>query len=116
MLIDVGVSIAHRRKPRWHRRQREVAWLAGVDLVPGQRRRDARVRLGPYRVGGRDGAILRVLVVVEEHAVALFFPPLARGEVGGTAFDLAREGKRGAAYLGERPAPLDANVNVNASR
>ena len=73
------------REPRRHRRQREVGGLAVVDLVPGQRRRHARVGRRPHRVGAGDRAVLRVLVVVEEHAVALFLPPLARRQIAARA-------------------------------
>ena len=80
MLVDARVPVADLGEARRHRREREVRGLAGVDLVPGQRRRHARVRRRPHRVGARHRAVLRVLVVVEEHAVALFLPPLARGQ------------------------------------
>src|SRR5262245_33862830 len=66
MLIDVGVPIAYRREARGHRRQREVAGLARVDLVPCERGRDACIGFRSYGVRGCNGAILRVLVVVEE--------------------------------------------------
>ena len=92
------------REPRRHRRQREVGGVAVVDLVPGQRRRDARVRRRPHRVGAGDRAVLRVLVVVEEDAVALLLPPLARRERRRAPLDLARERQRGAAHLVEGPA------------
>ena len=81
--------------------QREVGRIAVVDLVPGQRRRDARVGRRPHRVGAGDGAVLRVLVVVEEHAVALFLPPLAGGERRRAPLDLARKRQRGAPHLVE---------------
>ena len=48
------------------------------DLIPREWRRHARVGPGPHRIGGGDRPILRVLVVVEEDAVALLLPPLAR--------------------------------------
>ena len=48
--------------------------------LPVERRRHPRVGLRPHRVGGGDGAVLRVLVVVDEDAVALLLPPLAGGD------------------------------------
>ena len=87
-----------------------------VDLVPGQRRRHARVGRRPHRVGRGDGAVLGVLVVVEEDAVALLLPPLAGGERRRAPLDLARQRQRGAAHLVEAPAPLDAHVDVHAAR
>ena len=87
-----------------------------VDLVPRQRRRHARVGLRPHRVRAGDRAVLRVLVVVEEDAVALLLPPLARRQRRRAPLDLARERERRAAHLVERPAPLDAHVDVDAAR
>ena len=71
---------------------------------------------GAHRIGARDRAVLRVLVVVEEHAVALFLPPLAGRQAGRAPLDLAREGERGAAHLVEAPAALDPHVDVDAAR
>src|ERR1700681_4176282 len=88
-----------------HRGEREVARIAGVELVPRQGRRHASVRRRPHRVGARHGAILRVLVVVKEHALALFFPPLARRQAGCTPLDLARESERGSPHFVARPPP-----------
>ena len=48
--------------------------------------------------------------------MALFLPPLARRQRRRAALDFARERERGAAHLGERPAPLDAHVDVHAAR
>src|SRR5262249_46212711 len=66
----------------------------------------------PDRVRRSDRAVLCVLVVIEEHAVAFFFPPLARGYRGGTTLDFARERQSGPANFRERPALLDAHVPV----
>ena len=48
--------------------------------------------------------------------MALFLPPLARREIGRAPLDLARQRQRGTADLVERPAPLDAHVDVHAAR
>src|SRR5437899_1028008 len=74
-----------------HRLQRELGWIDRGHLVPRQRRRDPRVGRRSHRVGGSHGAVLGVLVVVEEDAVPLFFPPLRGGELRGAPLDLARE-------------------------
>src|SRR5437588_10664193 len=108
MAVDVGVPVADRGEARGHRAQRELLGRALGELVPGDRRRDARVDGRPYRVRARDGAVLRVLVVVDEDAVALLLPPLARRERRCAPLDLAREGQRGTPHLAERPAALDA--------
>ncbi len=79
-----------RRSPRAGRRS--SAKRAGIvrsvkssgahveELVPRDGRGDARVGLRAHRVRAGDGAVLGVLVVVEEDAVALLLPPLAGGE------------------------------------
>ena len=69
-----------------------------------KRRRHARVRRRAHRVRGSDGAVLRVLVVVDEHAVALLLPPLAGGELRRATLDLARQRQRRAAHLVEAPS------------
>ena len=81
-----------------------------------ERRGGARVWRRPDRVRGRDRPVLRVLVVVEKHAVALFLPPLARRERGRAPLDLARERDGGLAHLGESPSTLDAHVHVQTAR
>ena len=79
-------------------------------------RRDARVGRGPHRVGGGDGAVLGVLVVVEEDAVPLLLPPLAGGELGRAPLHLARQRQRRPPHLGEAPARRDPHVDVDAAR
>ena len=66
-------------------------------------------------VGRAGGAILGVLVVVEEDAVPLLFPPLGTGDVGPAVFDGARECHGGAAHFGESPLRLDADVDVHTA-
>src|SRR5690606_28458033 len=60
--------------------------------------------------------VARVLVVVEEDAVALFLPPLARGDLRRAALDLAGEREGGASDLIERPSRGDADPDVDAAR
>ena len=66
-----------------------------------ERRRHARVGQRAHRVGRAGRAVLGVLVVVEEHAVALLLPPLRGGERRRAPLDLARQRERRAAHLGE---------------
>ena len=108
------VAVADRGEARGHRAQREVA-RAGTPQSSSQvsGRRHARVGLGAHRVGARHRAVLGVLVVVEEDAVALLLPPLAGGELRRAPLDLAGEGQRGAPHLRERPARVDAHVDVD---
>ena len=63
------------------RQHGEIGRVAVGDLVPAERRRDARVGQRAHRVRGASRAVLRVLVVVEEHAVALLLPPLRGREL-----------------------------------
>ena len=58
---------------------------------------------GPHRIGRRNRAVLRVLVVVDEDAVPLFLPPFAGGQLRRAPLDLARQRQRGAAHLVEAP-------------
>ena len=81
-----------------------------------ERARHARVGGRADRVAGGDGAVARVLVVVDEHAVALLLPPLARREVGRAALDLARQGERRAADAQRVPLRHDPDVDVDPLR
>ena len=112
-LVDPAPRVADPGEPLGHRRDRERLGLAARDLVPGQRRRDARVGQRPDRVGRGDGSVLGVLVVVEEDAVALLLPPLRRRPSGHARLDVARQRQSRAADLGIRPATLDAHVDVD---
>ena len=73
---------------------------------------------GSGRIGVRrgDGAVARVLVVVDEDAVALFLPPLRGRERRRAALDLAPDRERAAAHVAELPLRLDADVDVDAAR
>ena len=99
-----------------HRREREIAGLRRFGFLPRQRRRHARIGCGAHRVRRGHGAIFRVLVVIEKHAVPFFLPPLARRQFRRAPFDFARERQRRAAHLVEGPLPLDAHVHMNAAR
>src|SRR5690242_6388282 len=95
---------------------RPVGRIAFGDFAPVERSGDAGIGEGPHGVSRAGGAVLGVLVVVEEDAVALLFPPLRRRERRDTPFDRAGESESRAADFGEGPARLDANVDVHAAR
>src|SRR6185295_332495 len=101
MLVDTRVPVAESSEAFGHRRQSEIGGLAAGYLIPGERRRHAGVVSGSHGVGGGHRAVLGVLVVVDEHAVPLFLPPLAGRDGWRAPLDLARERQRGAAHLGE---------------
>src|SRR3989442_14290097 len=109
------MAIAQLLEPFWHSRQREIARLAARDLRPVERCRDRRVGCRPHRIGGRDGPVLRVLVVVDEHAVAFLLPPLARRELRRATLHLTRESKGCTPHLIETRLPVDANVDMHAA-
>ena len=69
-----------------------------------------------HRVGAGDRVVARVLVEIDEHLgrVTVLAPPRRSGMVRDAALDLAGEGERGLAHLGEVPAGLDADVDVDA--
>ncbi len=93
----------------------EVGGFAVGDLVPVEGRGDAGIGERADGVGGGGGAVFGVLVVVEEDAVALLFPPFGAGQGGDAAFDGSGEGESGAADFGEGPAGVDADVDVHAA-
>ena len=114
--LDTRSRVADRGKARRYRVDREGLGLDGRHLVPGQWGGDPRVRQRPHGIGGRHGAVLGVLVVVEEDPVPLLLPPLGRGEIRHTPLHVPREGERRPADLRERPARLDPDVDVDAAR
>ena len=84
------------------------------ELVPRHGRRDRRAGLGPHAVGGGDRAVAGVLVVVDEDPLAaLLLPPFRRHLAGQAPLELAAEGDGGVAHVGERPARLDPDVDVD---
>ena len=115
MLVHGGVGVAEGGEAGGDGEDGEVGGVAGGDFVPMEGRGDAGIGQGANGVGGAGGAVLGVLVVVEEDAVAFFFPPLGTGEGGDAALDGAGEGDGGAADLGEGPAGRKADVDVHAA-
>ena len=77
---------------------------AGLDLVPRERRRDRRARLGPQRVGGGDVRALPVHVVVDE-------------DLAGAVGDLPRHGHAvGVGAADHRPARADERPHLVVGR
>src|SRR5438270_351944 len=115
-LVDSLVQVAELREARRHRRNREVLSLDVRQLVPGDGRRHSRVGPAAHRVGGENRAVARVLVVVDEHALAALLLPPGRGhELRGTPLDLARECECAAPHDPKLPVRLDPAVHVHAA-
>ncbi len=115
-LVDSGRGVAPLSKACRRGREREGRRIDVRHLLPLERHRHPRVGRGADRPGRRHRAVLGVLVVVEEDAVALLLPPLARRLLGKAPLDLARDGQSRAPHLVEGPAPLDPHVDVHAAR
>src|SRR5580700_3790045 len=109
------MRIANSREARGHSEDGEAGRVAVRDLTPIEGCGNASVRERADRVGRAGGAILGVLVVVEEDAVPLLFPPLGTGDVRPAAFDGARERHSSAPHFGEGTLGLDADVDVHAA-
>ena len=103
-------------EPAGHGRDREVARVDVVDLVPGDRRGHGRLRHAAHRVGAGDRVVPGVLVVVHEQLgrVAVLAPPGGRYLVRNAALDLAGERVSGPPDVGEPPPRLDPDVDVQA--
>src|SRR4051812_38195795 len=113
-IVHRGLHVAEPGEALAHRRDREVLRLDIRELVPGDRRRDRRVRSRPHGVGRGDRPVARVLVVVDEHLLAaLLLPPGGRDGVRQPALDLARERERAAAHDAEAPVGLDPAEHVD---
>ncbi len=85
-------------------------------LVPLERAGDAGVGHRAHGVGGGDGAVAGVLVVVDEDPVALLLPPLAGRQLRDPALDLAGQGQGRPPHLGEVLLGLHPHVDVDAAR
>src|SRR5207247_7053372 len=71
---------------------------------------------GPHGIRRASGAVLGILVVVEEDAVSFLLPPFRRRQLGDAPLDLAGKRQRRSAHLSERPALLDARVDMHPAR
>src|SRR5207253_3129949 len=110
MPVDLRVAVPDGGETTRHGPQGEVLRPAFVQLLPGERRRDPCVGRGAHRVGAGHRAILGVLVVVEEDAVAFLLPPLAGRQAWSPPLDFPGECQRGASHLRERPAGMETHV------
>ena len=88
---------------------------AAGHLVPSQRRGHPRIGRRPHRVRRRHGAVLGVLIEVDEHALALLLPPVAGGQSRCAPFDLAGDRLSGQTHLRERPPRGDTRVDVESA-
>ena len=107
--------IADFREALRYREDRKVGWVTVRDLVPVKRRRDTGVGKRAYRISRARGPVLSILVVIEKHAMTLFFPPFRASQRGRTALHCARKRDRRAAYFSERPARFDTYIYVHAA-
>ena len=112
--VDVRVRIADLRETLGNREDGKVGRLAVGDLVPVKRRGHTGVGQRAHGIRGARRPIFRVLVVVEEHAVTLLFPPLRAGQSGRAPLDFTRQRERRAAHLAEGPARMDPHVDVHS--
>ena len=113
--VHTCVRIADFCEALRHREDGKIGRIAVGNFMPVKRRGDASVRERAHRIRRAGGPILRVLVVVEENAVALLFPPFRTGQRGDAALDRTRQRHRRAAHFGEGPARLDSHVDVHAA-
>src|SRR5262249_8976205 len=113
--IHVRVRIFDFREAPRSREYREVGRVAIRNFAPIKRSRDTGVGKRAYRICGARGPVLRILVVVKEDAMSLFFPPFRTGESGSTPLHCARKRDSCAAHFSERPARLKTHIYVHAA-
>jgi len=89
-IVDACVRIAEFCEPLRHREYGKVGWLAVANLVPVKWRGHSGVGERAHRIRRACRPILRVLVVIEEYAVALLFPPFRGGQGGRAPLDGTR--------------------------
>src|SRR5580704_12748586 len=115
-IVDALVQVAELGEPAGLGGDRELPGVDVVDLVPGDRRGDGRLRHAAHRVGAGHRVVSGVLVVVDEQhgGIAVLSPPGGRHVAGHAALDFPGKGVRGPADLGKPPPRLDADVDVQA--
>ena len=89
-----------------------MAWFDRVEFIPGER--GGHETGVAHAVGGGDRLIPCVLVVVDEHATALFLPPCGGGQVFGAALYFSGQCQAGAADLEVVPLGLQSYVDVDS--
>jgi hypothetical protein len=114
-VVDPGVQVADGGVAGRHGRDREVARVDVVDLVPGDGRGHRPLRVPPHGVRGGDGVVAGVLVVVDEHrgGIPIPPPPGRRRVLGHPPLHLAGERGGRAADLVEAVLGPDAHVDVH---
>lgn len=114
-LVDTGPWVITLGNQRGDRHDRVVVGVRAGKLGPGERHRHGRDGCLAGRVRRGEGAIPRVLVVVDEQPLAALFLPPGRGDrIGRAAFDLAGQRDPGPAHLDEIPVRLDPDEHVHA--
>ncbi len=99
-----------------NRQHSEIRRIAIRHLVPVERRRDPRIRQRPHRIRRARRPILRILVVVQEHAVPFLLPPLRARDRRSPPLHRPRERQRRPPHLCERPPRLDPYIHVHPPR
>src|SRR6185369_7902352 len=92
--VHARVRIADLRESLRNRQYGKIGWLTIGDLIPMQRSGHAGVGERADGIRGACRPILRVLVVVEKHAMALLFPPFRGSQSGRATLDCARKRNR----------------------
>src|SRR5271156_1246977 len=108
-IADFGESLRHREYVK-------VGWFAVRNLVPVKGCGYTRIGDRAYGIPRACCPVLRVLVVIEEHAVTLFFPPLRASQRGHPSLDCTREGERRASYFTKGPDRLNPHVDMHTPR
>ena len=116
MLVDVRRRVTLLPQPVRNGVEPQLGRLDVRDLAPTRAGSRPARRAPADRVARGDRAVARVLVVVDEDAVALLLPPFAGGVLRQAPLDLARQRQRRAADLDVVPARLDPDVDVDATR
>ncbi len=117
MIVDPRVQVTQPREAVRYGRDRQLARVDVVELVPADRGRNGPLDHAPDRVGARDRVVTGVLIEVDERlrGVTVLAPPDRRGVVRGAALDLTRKRERRAAHVGKAPPRLDPDVDVDAA-
>src|ERR671918_465884 len=115
-LVHLRPRVAARRQPFGDGLDGQLVGVQDVDLVPRERRRHLRAAARTYRPRAEDGLVRRVLVVVDEDALAaLLLPPRGGDQLGAPALELAGGSDRRRSHLVGVPVRFESDVDMDAA-
>src|SRR5436309_5709324 len=114
--IHTRVWVAQLRETLRNRQHGKTGRITFRNFVPAKPSGYARIRQRAHGIRRARRTVLRILVVVERHAVPLLLPPLRSGQGRYAPLDGTRKRERGTPHFDERPAWFNPRIHVHTTR